>query len=388
MRSNNSIIIVTGIGMGVIMAIYWIMLVCAAAVGVPLCGLHEKKSDTRLTVYCIAAAAAFTVISAVRLSVGYDYNLYAGLFYDMNYMDYADIGHIQREMGLLLPVKVTELFTYDYVPGFVLISLMIYPPLMIYVRKYSDNPWISVFAFLAFGLFFNSLNFMRQFIAALICSFAYRYAEKGRLGRFCIFVLLAAAFHRSAFLVLPCFLFAYIAMNGISLAAVSVTGFLVYMLSDEFVRFITQYVYTNYRAEYSNEIVTGLPWMYTVMYGVLFLSAFLLRNHIRGSEREKNMLMWCSFAAFYFELLGTKHGIVSRLALLFFIPAAVLLVPKVFDAVCILAKEKSAGRSAAAIAAAVIMITAMSGMYYGLLSRNYNGVVPYRTVFSREDGGL
>lgn len=371
------------------MAVYWILIVGAAAVGIPLCGLCEKKSDRRLTIYCVIFGLVLTILSAVRFSVGYDYNMYAMLFYKMNFMDYEDIGYIQREMGMLFPVKVLEILTIDYVPQFVMLSVFMYPPLMVYLRKYSDNPWVGIFAFLAFGVFFNSLNFTRQFFAAIICAYAYKYAEKGNFFRFAVFVLLAACFHRSAFMILPCYIFVYIGMNGFVLALTLITSVSAFLLSNEFVGFVTQYVYKGYDLSRNVEVIKGLPMMYFMMYGAIFAAAFLLRKRLSGSEREKNILLWCSYGAFFFELIGSKHGIVSRISLLFFIPTVFLLVPKIWCALCGLLKEKLPKRFSAAgvITAAAVMITAMSGVYYSLLERNYNGVVPYQTFAVRGDSG-
>lgn len=365
------------------MAVYWMLIVCSAVLGIPLCGLYEKKSGKRLTVYCIVMGAVLFAVSAFRLSVGYDYNMYATLFYDMNFMTYEEIGHIQREMGMLFPVKLLEVFTYDYFPAFVMLSAVIYPLLMIYIRKYSDNPWIAVFAFLALGVFFNSLNFLRQFIAALICAFAYRYAQKGKFLRFAVFVLLAASFHRSAFLIIPCYVFVLIEMNGLILFFTLITSICAYLLSDIGLELVTEFIYTNYDPTKNAEIMTGLPPMYAVMFGAVFAAAFLLRSRIQAEEREKNILLWCSYGAFFFEFMGTKHGIVSRIALLFFIPVVCLLLPKVFIAARDVLKEKLSGGK---WIAAVFLMALMCLNYGLLLQRNYNGVLPYCTVAERGGG--
>lgn len=383
------------------MTVYWILIIGAAALGIPLCGMRESKPGIKTAVFCGVFAAALTVTAAVRLSVGIDYNMYAMLFYNMNFMSYEDFGHIQREMGMLFPVKIIEIFTFDYVPSFVFLSIAMYPPLLHFIRKNSDNPWISVFAFLAFGVFFNSLNFMRQFFAAIICAYAYKYAEKGNFFRFFVLVLFAACFHRSAFLVVPCYLFVYITMNWSVLVLSLLTAISAYTFSNKVLEIVTAHFYKNYNLERAGrEVVNGLTYVYMAMFGVIFLLGFLFRNRIRGTAREKNILLWCSYGAFFFELIGMKHAIVSRVALLFMIPTVTLLVPKIWCAVLDLVsgigrsteeeteqesgqkKISGAGKAAAAVSAAV-MLMLMSGLYYNLISRDYNGVMPYQTISVR-----
>ena len=357
------------------MTVYWVLLLIAAA-GIPICGFTDKKSDKRCTAYCVMACVVLTVVSSIRFSVGYDYNLYAGFYYDLNFMDMADISVANREQGFLMLLKLLNTITEYYGPAFVLISLLIYPPLAVYIRKNSPCLWLSFAAFLAFGLFFNSMNFMRQFIAAVICAFAFCYAEKGSFPRFALTVILACAFHRSALLVLPCWCFVFVGWNYLTLAAASAGTLFIYLFSENILRLATQYVYTDYDISRSKDLLSGLSPFYTVMFGVLFAAAFLLRNRIKCGERKKNILIWCSFASFFFELIGTKYAVISRFGLLFFIPAVTVLLPEMFISVSESVKSKRA--------AAVVIGVFMCLNYSALLYNNYNGVVPYKTVFSHE----
>lgn len=364
------------------MAVYWIILLLSAALGIPLCGLCERKESRTVLLYCILAGAALTLISALRFCVGYDYSLYAGWYYELNFVDFDELRGGRKEIGLFYLLKLLNIFTSDYAAAFPLISLLIYPPLMTYIYRHSDAPWISVTAFLGMGLFFNSMNFMRQFIAAVICAFAFEYAVKGCRVRYLLLILFAAAFHRSALFLLPCFIFVYIDWNMITLAVTAVLSAAAYIFSEQALRFVTRFAYSDYKIESSNDMVNGLPPAYTVMFGVLFAAAFLLRDRMNGEKRSSNMIIWCSFAAFFFELIGSRYAIVSRLALLFFIPAVCLGVPKIFAAIYGASEKKKKGAGIAVLIAAVLIL---SGNYGSLINRNYNGVVPYKTIFERTE---
>lgn len=364
------------------MAVYWIILLLSAGLGIPLCGLCEKKESRTVLLYCILAGAALTLISALRFGVGYDYNLYAGWYYDLNFVDLDRLRGGRQEIGLFYPLKLLNIFTSDYAAAFHLISLLIYPPLMTYIYRNSDNPWISVAAFLGMGLFFNSMNFMRQFIAAVICAFAFGYAVKGCRVRYLLLILFAAAFHRSALFLLPCFIFAYIGWNMVTLAVTAVLSAGAYVFSEQVLRFVTRFVYSGYNIDSSRDMVNGLPIAYTLMYGVLFAAAFALRDHMKGEKRSINMIIWCCFAAFFFELIGSRYAIVSRLALLFFIPGVCLGAPKIIIALSDIAQKKKKGAGTAVLIAAVLIL---SGNYALLINRNYNGVVPYKTIFERTE---
>ena len=362
------------------MAVYSIIFLLSAAAGIPLCGLSEKKDGRSPYIYCILMGAVFTAVSALRFGVGYDYNLYAGWFYDLNFTDFDELRGGRKEMGLILLLKLVNIFSSDYAAAFPLISLLIFPPLMLYIARNSDNPWISVTAFLGLGLFFNSMNFMRQFIAAVICAFAFEYAVKGSYARFFLLILTAAAFHRSALFLLPCLFFVIIDWNMIVFGITAAASAAVYIFSEPVVRAVTRYIYSGYDPDRSREMTNGLPIGYAVMFGVLFLVAFALRKQMTGDKKCINMMIWCCFGSFFFELLGTRYAIISRVALLFFIPAVVLGVPKIFMALYSLAEKRKKGAGIAAAAAVIILL---AGNYALLMNSNYNGVMPYRTIFER-----
>lgn len=364
------------------MAVYIVLAVLSAALGIPLCGAVKRKTGKGSIVYCICLCVLLTLISAVRHSVGYDYNLYASMYYKLNFTDFEETGLMSREKGLLFPLKILNTFFADYPPAFVLISLMIYPPLMYCIYKFSDNPWVSVSAFIGAGLFFNSLNFMSQFIAAILCAYAFERAAKGHFGRFAVLVLAALSFHRSAVIILPCFLFAYIGWNYITLGITVAAAGGAYVFSEEIIRFATRFFYSNYDIDRSVELSRGLPVWYAVMFGVLFAALFLTRKRMSGEKGELNVILWCGFFSFFFELIGTKYGLISRFALLFFIPAVCLGVPKLLAA----GEELfgGEGKKKGTVLAVSLFIAAAAVTFSYLMSVNYNGVLPYRTIFSGE----
>lgn len=363
------------------MAVYSILFLIALAAGIPMCGLSEKKDGRAPLIYCIILGVLLTAVSSLRYGVGYDYNLYAGWFYDLNFTDFDELRGDRREIGIFLLLKLVNIFSADYAAAFPLISLLIYPPLMVYIYKNSDNPWISMAAFLGMGLFFNSMNFMRQFIAAVICSFGFRYAAKGSFPRALLTVLAASAFHRSALFLLPCLFLVLIDWNKMTFAVMAVLSAVAYVFSEPIIDRVTRYFYSFYSPD-SREMKNGLPLCYAVMFGVLFFAAFALRKRMMGDKRSINMIIWCCYGAFFFELIGSRYAIVSRMALLFVIPAVCLGAPKILGALHSISEKRKKGMGTAVIAAAVILLM---GNFLFLTERNYNGVMPYRTIFERED---
>lgn len=363
------------------MAVYFILMLSAVCIGIPLCGLDGRRNGRAVSVYCIAAAVVLTAVSALRFGVGYDYNLYAGWYYELNFVDFGELRGGRQEIGFMLPMKMLNDLFGDYIAAFPLISLMIYPPLAVYIRRCSGSAGVSLAAFLGMGLFFNSMNFMRQFIAAVICAYAFDYALKGSKARFFLMVLFASCFHRSALFLLPCLLFLYIDWSRVTLIITAALSAVCLAFSDKLLGFATNYIYSGYSAE-NADVANGLPAGYAVMYGVLFIAAYFLKDRFSGDKQRTGFILWCCFASFFFELIGIRHAIVSRLALLFFIPAVCLGVPEICSAIYGIGEERKEGYGKRFAAVVPVLLTVSFAL---LLSVNYNGVVPYRTIFERAD---
>ena len=141
------------------MVFYWLLLASLTAVGIPLCKIKHGKA-----LYCVIAGIVFFITAGIRRGVGHDYNLYGGWFVDLIKASMDEVMLMRVEKGFLVPLELMSTMTMDYQLMFWVISFIIAVSVMLYIFFHSEKPWLSVFCFLTFGLFFNSMNFMRQII--------------------------------------------------------------------------------------------------------------------------------------------------------------------------------------------------------------------------------
>lgn len=364
------------------MLIYFLLLISSLAVGIPLCRVkHGKK------IYCALFGVAFFVIAAIRYDVGYDYTLYGNWFVRSQYQSLEEIAALKQEKGFLIPMKfLSDAFT-DYQVMFVIIAAVLAAAVMLYIYHNAEKPYWSVFCFLAFGLFFNSMNFMRQMIAAVIIVYAMRYIKKKQYVRFLVMTIFASAFHVSALIMVVFYFLLRIKMNWISLGVYSAAMLLYMLFSEKFINFITQYVYTGYKLGSSVEITNGVNPIYTIFFGIFFIAAFLLRKRLCKKDSFNNVLINCMFFTFFFECMGIKHGVLSRFAVLFFIPAVTVLIPQVITTLSELCAEKfgkdQKRLTISKTAVVALFVTVCTGMYSYMVVNNYNGVNPYMTIAER-----
>ncbi|MDR2559238.1 MAG: EpsG family protein [Oscillospiraceae bacterium] len=376
------------------MLIYIILPVAAIVFGIFLC--REKLKSAGKVIYCALAGAGLFAVAAMRFEVGYDYILYASWFNRLRLMSEDEIMLWSREKGFALPAKIMADVFSDFQVMFALIAFVITLGVMLLVYRRSAAPWVSVTAFLVFGLFFNSLNFMRQFIAAVFIAFALFYVAKNRFFRFAGFVLLASAFHFSALLLLPFYFIFKIKMNYISLTVMLTGSAVVYMFVTPLMDIAINYVYTAYDPVTNVEAASGLAPVYTVAFAVFFVLAFLLRKMLTARNPHANVLIMAMYFTVFFSLLGTAHGILSRLALLFAVAPVLILSADIYmvlrGLICLTFKDsESTKRTKARICAAFIvslLFLVPGGFYYNFLltdgEEGYNGVVPYRSIHERE----
>lgn len=364
------------------MSVYIFMLLGVVLLGIPLCS--EKCGKTGRIIYCTGAALVFIVVSALRFQVGYDFNLYGGTYFNMKYMDIEDVSVMRMEKGFLLPLYVLNLAYEEYHVVFIYTSIIIYASLFFLIYKNSSNPWISTAAYLCFGLFFNSLCFLRQVIAALIVAYAVRYINEKRPLRFLLLIIAASSFHWSALLMLVMYFLLIIKPGHIYLGIVTVgtVVFCIFSRSLMFWAIDKFYMYSDYNPETNAEATIGLPIRYTVLFGILFMVCYIFRKRLIEKNSANAIYLNCLMYTVVFEAMGARHGILSRFAILVYIPPIIYLLPDTVSVVKDYVSERLTDSSAlckqAARAGTVAVAAAFAvGCYIMLMVGNYNGVVPY-----------
>lgn len=362
------------------MLIYYILLALACA-GMPLCG--KKCGKWGKIVYCAVFAVLITFVSAIRFQVGYDFGSYGGIYADMFFREVDDLSLIKMEKGFLMPMYFFSLGFESYWTVFVYTSIAIYLPIFALIYFNSSKPWISVCAFLCFGIFFNSLCFLRQIMAAVILAYAIKYVCGKSYPRFIIFVIAASAFHWSALVMAVLYFFLRIKPSWIYLGVVSAGTILFCIFSHSAMLFFTEkfYMYKAYNPDTHGEAMIGLPPRYTIMFGVLFIVCFLFRKKLIEKNPNNGIYINCLMFTAVFEAMGMRHAILSRFAILTYIPPMLYLLPDAAEVAVDYAREKK-GRLGGILSAAAAAVYSVV-FYTILMINNYNGVVPYTSQFSR-----
>ncbi len=363
--------------------VYWILLIASLAVGIPLSRVKYGKE-----IYCGLMGIVFIVVSAVRFDVGHDFNSYAAMYMNFQKLNVDELMSLKTEKGFAIPLKLLTEVQSRYQIMFVITSIVIVGAIFLYIYKHSNKPYLSVFFFLTFGVLFISFDFLRQMIAAIVVLYALKYVEKKQFARYIAFVLLASLFHISALIMIPFYFILRFKMDWLTLGIYAIATFFLFLFSNDILDFITDYIYKSYDPHKSAEVINGTDPVYAIIFIAFFILAFLLRKKLIEKNPSNNMLLNCLFFTVFFEVMGVKHAILSRFAVLFFIPAFLALLPDVVD--MLLEKcteffkgERTRGNLLKTIA--VVLVFGVCTFTYGYMIENdYNGVSPYQTIADKE----
>ena len=164
-------------------------------------GCDNQLARNRIAMF--AVYFLLTAVSACRIAVGNDYWVYRD-----NFKLIAQERHVSSEFGFNYIVKwIQQLFGYDnYIPVFAFFSIVTVFFFVRSMRDQGENFAFSLFLLLTGGYYFHSLNSVRYYLALAIALFSMKFVLRKEYGKFLLWILVGAMFHKSIFLVIPVYL--------------------------------------------------------------------------------------------------------------------------------------------------------------------------------------
>ena len=166
-------------------------------------GCDNQLARNRIAMF--AVYFLLTAVSACRIAVGNDYWVYRD-----NFKLIAQERHVSSEFGFNYIVKwIQQLFGYDnYIPVFAFFSIVTVFFFVRSMRDQGENFAFSLFLLLTGGYYFHSLNSVRYYLALAIALFSMKFVLRKEYGKFLLWILVGAMFHKSIFLVIPVYIVA------------------------------------------------------------------------------------------------------------------------------------------------------------------------------------
>ncbi len=285
-------------------------------------GLRQARWKVADKILLIALFFLLFLPGALRIYTGNDYMTYIVRFHHV----YTD-NVVVTEPGFNWIVDgVYHFFRKEYylIPFGIFAGLTVAFALAGLYRG-SRNFGLSVFLYMALGLYFQSYNTVRYYVALSFAICAMAHMARKEYAAFCLYVVLAALFHKTALVILILYPLARIRWNkwlGICLGAAGISGILfpqVYM--DIFLRLYPSYVN---EPEYLN--AGGLSPVNIARCGGMLLLALWLSIAGKKPGDEAGFYIRCNvlallvYGCFSFVPFTSRIGYYLGISQLFLIP--------------------------------------------------------------------
>ena len=316
------------------MAPFAILVFVLLILGIVLCERNKESESIRMrnAVFLAVSGVILTLFAALRAkSVGIDYQMYEQYF---NAMREGGAGFLfsgenqyRVEWGYSLLNYLVSLVSGDIRVFMAVAALLIMGLTCLFIAKNSPSWWLSIFAFVSFGFYTNSLCFIRQSIATAIFLFAIPFLKQKKLLPYLGIVVLAASFHKALFVMVVLYFIAHIPVNWKSLTAYGVLTALVLIFSWPIFHFVTQFVYQYYATEEGLYYMQGRDWQTAFVPVVYMLVIVGLRRYLLRRDEKNVVLVNFSIYAGLLYIMTCKHFLFQRFGMLFF-TAAILVIPE------------------------------------------------------------
>lgn len=316
----------------------------------------------------MVASIPAVLISAIRFNVGTDYNV----VYWHGFL--RTIG--TNETGILSRSFVDichflQLFTKSPVIFFVFSSCVIYPLIFLYIKRTEPRIFLPVILFFVSGLFFDSLNAVRQYMAIAVWLCGFPFIQEKKPLPYLLFSALAAYLHSTALLLLPMYVLYHIQLKRkwfVILLGCAVVG---NPLLRQIMLFIMAHTRYSYYFNSANFVVD--PELAGTVYALLFtVVAFVLYQRIEKAEAG-NYYLWslliydaAIFMSYFFPQMGRVATYFKFQLFINFIPLLLGMLP-----------EKKRRFYTVAVVCFLILATLFMKFYLG-----HSNVFPYQTIFS------
>lgn len=164
-----------------------------------------NRQQARNLVAEMVIYALLTGVSAFRVAIGRDYWVYW-----LNFQLIAQDRHVSYEPGFQMVVRFMQAIFGDgtYKPIFFFFSVL---TVFFFVKSIHDQgKWYaaSLYLLLTGGYYFSSMHNVRYYFALSIAMYSAKYVLRGEYGKFVLWILAAAGFHKSVLVVIPAYLVA------------------------------------------------------------------------------------------------------------------------------------------------------------------------------------
>lgn len=261
-----------------------------------------------------ATMICLVLVSGLRNSIGDTY--YYMHAYTVTTFTFEEVMN-QKDIGFgLLQVLLQKISDDPQILIFTT-ALITNVLIVLVLRQYSRQLELSVFVFIASGLFLVSMNGIRQFLAAAIIFAAMSYILNGNWKKFFLIVIIASLFHQSALILLPVyFIVRQKAWTRTTILLLIVAVFIVIGF-DEFLSFVFSIMGDSQYSNYQTFDEGGANFLRIAVYAAPLVLAFIGKEKLRDIFPKSDIIVNLSLLNVIFMIIATQNWIFARFTIYF-----------------------------------------------------------------------
>lgn len=197
---------------------------------------------------------------------------------------------------------------------------------ILFIYKYSEYFTFSLFLYITSGMFFSSMNIMRQYLAMAIILFGFKYVISKDIKKFCIYVVIGFLFHKSAIIAL----FFYFVLNSSILDKHKLFSFFIIILVmvsfQSILDLFANSAYGNYVEDFA-EKGYGTGIIRIIFFSILYFIVLWKEKMLISKLNIERIFFNATFVSWAIILLSGIYVYVARLD--YFNCCTLLLIPTI-----------------------------------------------------------
>jgi transmembrane protein EpsG len=271
----------------------------------------------------MGALVTLVLVSGLRSNIGDTY--FYKHSYEVNVFNWEFILS-QKDLGF----GVLQMVLKNYVsqdPQVLIFTAALLTNLLIFfvLFKYSRMIELSLYVYIAGGLFLISMNGIRQLLAAAIVFTATKYLIDGNWIKYFIIVIIGSLFHQSAFILLPIYFLVRSKAWSKSTVVLIISALIIVVGFDQFTTILFSAIEDTQYGHYKDFAEGGANILRVVVDLIPLVIAYLGREKMREIFPESDVIVNMAMLGVIFMLISTQNWIFARFAIYFSLYQLILI---------------------------------------------------------------
>jgi transmembrane protein EpsG len=260
------------------------------------------------------AAMSLVLVSGLRSNIGDTYyymHSYARTTYTWDIIAaQKDIGFNLFQMGLQFVSKDPQFMIF-------VVALLTNAMIVAVLHRYSKLFELSMFVYVASGMYLTSMNGIRQYLAAAILFAGTKYILDGSWKKYALVVATASLFHATAVVMLPLFFLARRKAWSWTTAAMLAASLLLVVGFNPFLTLLFAALEGSQYEDYKEMASEGANVLRVLVHGAPLAIAFLGRKRLRAICPHYDVMANLTLVGFVFMIVSTQNWIFARFSIYF-----------------------------------------------------------------------